>query len=136
MAATRYVTLCFGLALTILTKVEIFQSVLFWYCCSIIAPVLAFAMCGDLKKFFFFSELTWLCLFMSSLCANLTIGSAELYSCCFFILVFTACEAVVLAAILLVSTSENEGRLQFSVKLFDFSLFFVFQNVFILMMVF
>lgn len=63
----------------------------------------AFAGSSEFKRFFFFSEAAWLSLFASIVGANLLISNPLLLVTAFFVLVFTACEAVMLAAILLIS---------------------------------
>lgn len=68
--------------------------------------VSAFSYSSDFKRFFFFSEAVWLFVFVSLLGANLLSGNPLLTTSVFFVLVFTGCEAVVMAAILLVSSES------------------------------
>lgn len=80
-----------------------FQTILFWYAAFVIVYMCAFASSSEFKRFFFFSEATWLALFASIVGANLILSNPLLIVTAFFVLVFTACEAVVLASILLIS---------------------------------
>lgn len=67
----------------------------------------AFSYANDFKRFFFLSECTWLALFAVLLGANTVLNNPILYVNCFFILVFTACEAVIFAAILLLGSESS-----------------------------
>lgn len=80
-----------------------FQTVIFWYAAFSVVYFCAFASSSEFKRFFFFSEATWLALFVSIVGANLLMSNPVLVVSAFFVLVFTACEAVVLASILLIS---------------------------------
>jgi hypothetical protein len=80
-----------------------FQTILFWYAAFIIIYLCAFSGSSEFKRFFFFSEAVWLALFASIVGANLLMSNPLLLVTAFFVLVFTACEAVTLAAILLIS---------------------------------
>jgi hypothetical protein len=80
-----------------------FQTISFWYAAFATIYLCAFAGSAEFKRFFFFSEATWLSLFASIVGANLLISNPLMLAAAFFVLVFTACEAVMLAAILLIS---------------------------------
>jgi len=80
-----------------------FQTIIFWYAAFIVVYLCAFASSSEFKRFFFFSEATWLALFVSIVGLNLLMSNPLLMVTAFFVLVFTACEAVMLAAILLIS---------------------------------
>jgi hypothetical protein len=80
-----------------------FQTILFWYAALSVLYLCAFAGSSEFKRFFFYSEAVWLSLFVSIVGANLLLANPLLLVTAFFVLVFTACEAVTLAAVLLVS---------------------------------
>lgn len=56
------------------------------------------------QKFFFFSELLWITLFLLILCLEIMSESILLFNNCFFILVFTALEGLILGCILLLKS--------------------------------
>lgn len=91
--------------------VEMFQATIFSYFIFLMLYLSMFSAVNDFKRFFFLSELIWLMLFLCLLGLNLTISNPLVNINCFFILVFTACEAVVLAAILLISSESNNLNL-------------------------
>ena len=62
-----------------------------------------------MRRFFVFSELLWLAIFCLCLILGGLSMTSTLYAHALFILVFTACEAVILASILLLSF---EGTLE------------------------
>lgn len=80
-----------------------FQTILFWYAVFALVYIGAFSASTEFKRFFFFSEATWLTLFISLVGINLLLSNPVLLASAFFILVFTACEAVLLASILLIA---------------------------------
>lgn len=80
-----------------------FQTITFWYAAFTIIYLCAFAGSAEFKRFFFLSEATWVSLFASIAGANLLLSNPLLLVTAFFVLVFTACEAVMLASILLIS---------------------------------
>ena len=70
--------------------------------------VACFANSLDLKKFFFYSEITWLLIFTVILVGFGTNLNTNLLIQAFLILALTACEAVTLAAFLLIlSETKN-----------------------------
>lgn len=87
--------------------VEILQSYLFFYFVYAACLILLLNWTSDLKRFFFYSELAWLALFGVILAVSSQSHSTHLFSHAFLILIFTACEAVTLACLLLVAF---EGR--------------------------
>lgn len=84
-----------------------FQSILFWYFLFIIIYLFAFNSVTDFKRFFAFSETVWLVVFMLLIGLNLFINNSLININVFFILVFTACEAVVMASLLLLISEIN-----------------------------
>ena len=59
-----------------------------------------------LQRFFFLSELVWIFLFIFLLNYELLISNVNLLSNCFLILVFTAVESLIFAAILLLNHAK------------------------------
>lgn len=92
--------------------VEMLQSLVFWYILFTGVYFMAFGSTTDLKRFFFFSETVWLCFFVVLAGSNIIIGNPIISVNCFFVLVFTACEAIVFASILLIA-SETGDREKF-----------------------
>lgn len=90
--------------------VEILQSYVFFYFIFGSCFIFMLNWTSDLKRFFFFSELTWLTLFALLLSLSLITNSNALYANAFFILVFTACEAVTLACLLLLNFEARKKR--------------------------
>lgn len=88
--------------------VEILHMVLIMYLLGALALYGAIASLSDLRRFFVFSELVWLVLFTILLSVGSISSGQAMFAQAMFILVFTACEAVILASILLLS-SESGG---------------------------
>lgn len=88
-----------------------FTSILFWYFIVLTCIAISFYNATDFKKFFFYSEIIWLSIFILMLGINLILNNSLIFVNTFFILVFTACEAVTLAAILLLSSESSMSDL-------------------------
>ncbi len=86
-----------------------FQTIIFSYAIFALLFSCSLSFTYDFKRFFFLSEAVWLSFLLALLGFNIIAGSPVLLVNAFFVLVFTACEAVVLAAILLVS-AETRGN--------------------------
>lgn len=90
--------------------VEILQSYVLFYLILTASFLFLLGWTHDLKRFFFFSELTWLCVFALLLSVSLKTNTNVIYSHAFFILVFTASEAVILACLLLITFETRKKR--------------------------
>lgn len=87
--------------------VEMLSTVLYWYIVLSLLYIGAMSSTTDIKRFLFFSESIWIIVFIILLGINILYGNSIINLTAFLILIFTACEAVVLASILLLSAEIN-----------------------------
>lgn len=86
-----------------------FQTIGFSYVIFILLFLSSLSFTYDFKRFFFLSEAVWLSLLMGLLGLNLVVGNPLVLVNAFFVLVFTACEAVILASILLINSESRNN---------------------------
>lgn len=83
--------------------VEILQTSLFTYLLLYIAIFGATHSLTDMRRFFIFSELAWFSIFILCIISGVITGADSLYAQALFVLIFTACEAIILSSILLLA---------------------------------
>lgn len=83
------------------------QTCIFFYFFLLFFILVSFLKINRLQKFFFYSEVIWITLFILLLNLEIFFNTINLYNNCFFILVFTAIEALIIASLLLLESKKN-----------------------------
>lgn len=79
------------------------QSFLFFWVLAFTFASASLVWSKDLKRFFIYSEIAWIFVFCGSLLISVSTSLAATLSGPFFLLILTACEAVTISCVLLVS---------------------------------